>query len=140
MPDDELRRHWEREEFRARQAQERNLGKKNNERGMHFHYGMAQMRGETRENGWVREHTEYGLGGDGKDYRRIDQARVVNAQSREFSECKSGRVDGDEKTLNQLAMDRQLLESGRYGSGRWVTVDGKRISKEILERGLHRER
>ena len=134
MPDDELRRQREREKFRAQQARDRSRGKENNERGMQFHYGMAERRGETRENGWVREHTEFGLGAEGKDSRRIDQARLINAQSREFSEYKSGRVDGDAKTLKQLDLDRELLASGRYVSGQWVTVKGGQLSKEVREK------
>lgn len=141
MPDDELRKQREREKFRAQQTRGTNRGRRNNERGMQFHYGMAEKRGETRENGWVREHTERGLGADGKGSRRIDQARLINAQNREFSEYKSGRIDGDAKTLKQLGLDRELLASGRYVSGRWVTVEGSQISKEVREQlqSLERE-
>ncbi|WP_280342461.1 hypothetical protein, partial [Nocardia abscessus] len=89
---------------------------------------MAQMRGETRENGWVRERREYTTEGN----RRIDQARVYTERGeRAFTEYKSGRVDDTKETRKQIAIDRHLLETGRYHSGAWVTVQGKHIPQEI---------
>jgi hypothetical protein len=129
MSDDDARRREEnRERFRRQEAQSRQRGRDNPQKGERFHRGMAQMRGETRENGWVREHREYTTEGN----RRIDQARVYTERGeRAFTEYKSGRVDDTKETRKQITIDRHLLETGRYHSGAWVTVQGKHIPQEI---------
>ncbi|WP_174186080.1 hypothetical protein [Nocardia barduliensis] len=128
MPDDARRREEDREKFRRQEAQSKQRGRDNSQKGERFHRGMAQMRGETRENGWVREHREYTTEGN----RRIDQARVYTERGeRAFTEYKSGRVDDTKETRKQLAIDRHLLATDKYRSGAWVTVQGKHIPEEI---------
>ncbi|MBF6339085.1 hypothetical protein IU450_24790 [Nocardia abscessus] len=129
MSDDDARRRMEeRERFRRQEAHRKQRGRENPQKGERFHRGMAQMRGETRENGWVREHREYTTEGN----RRIDQARVYSEHGeRAFTEYKSGRVDDTKETRRQIAIDRHLLETERYYSGAWVTVQGKHIPQEI---------
>ncbi|MEU2014099.1 hypothetical protein, partial [Nocardia sp. NPDC019302] len=106
-------------------AADRQRGRNNNTRGEYFHRGMAQIRGETRESGWVREHREDLPGGK---YVKLDQSRVLGGE-KQFSEYKSGRVDG--KARDQLVAHRYLLEKGIYQSGQWVTVKGEVIAPEI---------
>ncbi|WP_159920951.1 MULTISPECIES: hypothetical protein [Nocardia] len=126
--DDARRREEDRERFRRQEAQSKQRGRDNPQKGERFHRGMAQMRGETRENGWVREHRECTSEGN----RRIDQARVYTERGeRAFTEYKSGRVDDTKGVRKQLAIDRHLLETDRYRTGAWVTVQGKHIPQEI---------
>ncbi|MFI9632976.1 hypothetical protein ACIHAX_09805 [Nocardia sp. NPDC051929] len=129
MSDDDARRREEdREKFRRQEAQSKQRGRDNPQKGERFHRGMAQMRGETRENGWVREHRECTAEGN----RRIDQARVYTERGeRAFTEYKSGRVDDTKEVRKQLAIDRHLLKTDRYRIGAWVTVQGKHIPQEI---------
>ncbi|WP_157111487.1 hypothetical protein [Nocardia beijingensis] len=120
-----LRQDAQRAARLRQEAADRQRGRNNNTRGEYFHRGMAQIRGETRESGWVREHREDLPGGK---YVKLDQARVLGGE-KAFSEYKSGRVDG--KARDQLAAHRYLLEKGIYRSGQWVTVKGEVIAPEI---------
>lgn len=113
--------------LRQQQAKEKERGRDNNTRGEQFHRGMAQIREETREQGWVREHREDLPSGK---YVKLDQARVLGGE-KEFSEYKSGRIDG--KAREQLAGHRYLLEKGIYKSGQWVTVRGEPVPAEIRD-------
>ncbi|MEV2222660.1 hypothetical protein AB0E01_22610 [Nocardia vinacea] len=115
MSDDDRRRAEERERMRRADEAARAKGRENNLRGEYFHRGMAQIRGETRENGWAREYVEP------HNEQRLDQARVyVNKEDRAFREYKSGRID--ERSVEQLRGHRELLDKGIYRSGEWVTV------------------
>uniref|UniRef100_UPI000592F28B hypothetical protein n=1 Tax=Nocardia jiangxiensis TaxID=282685 RepID=UPI000592F28B len=90
-------------------------GRENNARGEHYHRGMAEIRRENRENGWVREYVEPSTN------QRLDQARVyVNEELRAFREYKSGRIDG--RSLEQLRKHKELLEKEVYRSGEWVSA------------------
>ncbi|WP_282786120.1 MULTISPECIES: hypothetical protein [unclassified Nocardia] len=120
--DDESRRRREAEAIRRQQAErrrERERGRKHNEKGRLFHRGMAQMRGETRENGWKNEQRISTPFGD----RVHDTAR--DRGGREFSEYKSGRhIRAD--SLLQLAKDRHILEADPNARGGWlIRVDAR---------------
>ncbi|WP_433635504.1 hypothetical protein [Nocardia sp. CA-120079] len=110
------------EEDDRRRRSERS--RKAQDRGRHFHRGMAQQRGETRENGW-RNEQKIELG-NGKGNTRVhDTARVNDKGGRDFTEYKSGvRIRGDAHTLNQLALDRKLLTRDPNATGRWLTRAG----------------
>ncbi|WP_280336169.1 hypothetical protein [Nocardia wallacei] len=76
---------------------------------------MAEIRGETRENGWEREYVERATN------QRLDQARVyVNREERAFTEYKSGRIDA--RCVEQLGKHLELLDRGLYRSGEWVSA------------------
>lgn len=110
------------EEDERRRRSERS--RKARDRGRHFHRGMAQQRGETRENGWQHESTiELGKG---KGNTRIhDTARVNDKGGRDFTEYKSGVViRGDAHNLNQLRLDREVLARDPHATGTWVIRDG----------------
>jgi hypothetical protein len=85
---------------------------------------MARQRGETRENGW-RNEQKIELG-KGKGNTRIhDTARVNEKGGRDFTEYKGGvRVRGDAHTLNQLILDREVLNRDPNATGTWVTRAG----------------
>ncbi|WP_249644518.1 hypothetical protein [Nocardia sputi] len=110
------------EEDERRRRSERS--RKARDRGRHFHRGMAQQRGETRENGWQHE-AKIELG-KGKGNTRIhDTARVNDEGGRDFTEYKSGVVvRGDPHTLNQLRLDREVLDRDPHAAGTWVIRDG----------------
>lgn len=78
------------------------------------------MRGETRANGW--QHEQSIVLGSGKGSTRIhDTARTNSAGGRDFTEYKSGvRVPGDAHTLNQIALDREVLSRDPHATGTWV--------------------
>ncbi|WP_280457944.1 hypothetical protein [Nocardia carnea] len=105
------------EQHRRRSAR----GRKHNERGRHFHRGMAQLRGETGKNGWRHEVTvELCRGVE----RRHDTARVNERGGRDFTEYKGGNRVGGERTADQLAKDREILTRDVNARGTWVLVQG----------------
>ncbi|MGW5220865.1 hypothetical protein ACWEQA_23660 [Nocardia sp. NPDC004085] len=110
------------EEDERRRRSERS--RKARDRGRHFHRGMAQQRGETRENGWHHE-AKIELG-KGKGNTRIhDTARVNDKGGRDFTEYKSGVVvRATAHTLNQLRLDREVLARDPHATGTWVIRDG----------------
>lgn len=102
----------------AERKRERDRGRKANERGRHFHKGMAQQRGETRENGWQHESKISTPFGD----RVHDTAREKEGreqQGREFTEYKN-KVHLRADELLQLAKDRHVLENDPNARGTWV--------------------
>ncbi|MEV6555635.1 hypothetical protein AB0M22_07960 [Nocardia sp. NPDC051756] len=103
------------------------MSAENNQQGDFFHRGMAEIRGETREHGWVREHPEPATN------QRLDQARIyVNEREREFTEYKSGRIDA--RCVEQLAKHLELLDRGMYRSAEWVSVTPiERTPKEFQD-------
>ncbi|MEU6564802.1 hypothetical protein [Nocardia nova] len=115
------------EERRRQQARSKEARERVNN-GRWFHIGMAAMRGETRENGWVTEHTVRTLEG----IRRHDTARVVDPSDKRFAEYKSGKTPANE-ALGQLEKDRELLAGG--WSGTFIRVEGVRFDRK-LEREL----
>ncbi|MFJ1457388.1 hypothetical protein [Nocardia sp. N2S4-5] len=88
---------------------------------------MAEIRGETRENGWEREYVERATN------QRLDQARVyVNREERAFTEYKSGRIDA--RCVEQLGKHLELLDRGLYRSGEWVSATPlQRTPREFQE-------
>src|SRR5205807_6208778 len=118
MSDDDAERRRRQQEavrqVREQTARDKERGQKANTKGDNFHRGMADFLGETGENGWVSEHPE--------GNRRLDNARIQDPRSREYTELKSGRVGEDAKA--QLRADRELLASGKYQNGKWITVKG----------------
>ncbi|MBO0878973.1 MAG: hypothetical protein J2P17_01020 [Mycobacterium sp.] len=130
MSDKARRRASERaDKARKRQEKEARKAKERVDRGRWFHLGMAAKRGETREHGWVTEHSVRTLNG----LRRFDTARVIDPRHLEFAEYKSGNTPEDD-ALKQLAKDREMLERGWCGT--WVRVEGFRFSPAV-ERELH---
>ncbi|MBF6548694.1 hypothetical protein [Nocardia brasiliensis] len=103
------------------------MSAESNQQGEYFHRGMAEIRGETRESGWTREHVEPATG------QRLDQARVyVNEAEREFTEYKSGRIDG--RCIEQLGKHLELLDRGMYRAAQWVSATPlERTPKEFQE-------
>lgn len=127
MPDDEETRRRADEERRRRRDMS-NRARQRNDQGRQFHLGMAQIRGETRENGWRNEHVVETSLGD----RRHDTARVVDPNDKQFSEYKNvRRLRDDPRTLLQLAKDREQLEKG--WSGNWVIPQAARIDPAIAK-------
>ncbi|QIS23595.1 hypothetical protein [Nocardia terpenica] len=120
MSDGDDRRRRAAEDDRRREREERNRGRKHNERGRHFHLGMARQRGETRESGWRHEQVIKTPLSD----RRHDTARTNEKGGREFTEYKGGNRVGGPLTLWQLAKDRSLLERDPRAAGTWVLVQG----------------
>ncbi|MBF6354921.1 hypothetical protein IU449_10245 [Nocardia higoensis] len=101
---------------------------------------MAQLRGETRANGWQHEQSIV-LGPDKGKTRIHDTARTNAAGGRDFTEYKSGvRVPGDAHTLNQIALDRKVLSTDPHATGTWVMREGAadRAVRQQLE-GLQRD-
>ncbi|MGW4123638.1 hypothetical protein [Nocardia sp. NPDC004711] len=120
------RREAERRTERAR---------KSNEKGRNFHEGMAQLRGETPENGWEHEKTtETSLGGRRHDTSLSDERGRV----REATEYKNReRIRADE--LMQLAKIRECLDRDREFKQNYVIREHTRIDP-IVERQLERMR
>ncbi|WP_156959424.1 hypothetical protein [Nocardia sp. BMG51109] len=116
MPDDE--------EERRRKA--RDSGRRHNERGRHFHLGMAHLLGETLEKGWRYEQVIKTDFGD-----RIHDTARADERGREFSEYKSGRVGP--KAMRQAAKDRNILERDPNARGTWVVVQGAQVDREVRE-------
>lgn len=123
--DAERRRRQQAEIQRVREqaARDKERGQKANQKGDDFHRGMRDFLGETTRNGWVREHEE--------GHRRLDNARIQDPRAREFTELKSGRVGEDAR--GQLRADRELLASGKYQAGKWITVKGEQMPKEVRQ-------
>ncbi|GAB2553673.1 hypothetical protein [Nocardia heshunensis] len=112
---------------KEQQQRERERGKKANERGEHFHRGMAQERGETPERGWQHERTvQTSLGGRRHDTARVDK----DGRTKEFTEYKNQRhVRAD--ALMQLAKDREILERDAQARGTWVLREDSRVDPMV---------
>ena len=94
-----------------------------------------------RAKGW--QHEQSIVLGAGKGNTRIhDTARTNAAGGRDFTEYKSGvRVPGDAHTLNQIALDREVLSRDPHATGTWVMRVGAadpmvRQQLDVLQRGL----
>lgn len=120
MDDDERRRRAA-DTVRRQQRAATERGRAPNKRGRHFHRGMAQLRGETREHGWRHEQT-IELGPNRQ--RRHDTARTNERGGRDFTEYKSGTHVGGDLTMEQLAKDREILERDPNATGTWVLIQG----------------
>ncbi|WP_218002439.1 hypothetical protein [Nocardia brevicatena] len=83
---------------------------------------MAELRGETRENGWHHEQT---LDLESGRSRRHDTALAVNELGgRDFTEYKWGENVGGELTMEQIAKDREALTLDPNARGTWVLQQG----------------
>lgn len=105
------------EERRRRARRENNSPQ---DRGRQFHRGMAQQRGETRENGWRHEQTVK----TALSERRHDTARTNERGGRDFTEYKFGNRVGGPQTSLQIDKDRDVLVRDPNASGTWVTKQG----------------
>ncbi|MGV9753534.1 hypothetical protein [Nocardia farcinica] len=117
------------EEFRRRAvAQARRQQREASERarrsqdiGREFHYGIAELRGETCANGWLHEQPVTVEPGR----TRVHDAVKVNTQGgRDFVEYKCGRRVGGAFHMDQMAKDRRVLECDEHARGTWVLLKG----------------
>ncbi|MGK8508091.1 hypothetical protein ACRS5S_08525 [Nocardia asiatica] len=99
----------------------------NYEKGLYFELGRAQIRGETRERGWVRQFAIR----IGKSVRVLDSART-QGRGANGVERKSGRVN-ERETLRQLKTERAALQAGILTQSRWETVSGEKVPRSVLE-------
>ncbi|WP_280379001.1 hypothetical protein [Nocardia wallacei] len=106
-------------------AVRRNLS--NYERGLYFELGRAHIRGETPENGWVRQF-EIKVGGK---IRRLDSARTEGRGVRS-RERKSGQVH-ERETLEQLRRERAALRTGQLTHSGWETVAGEKMPRTVRD-------
>ncbi|WP_280475426.1 hypothetical protein [Nocardia asiatica] len=99
----------------------------NYEKGLYFELGRAQVRGETRERGWVRQFAIR----IGKSVRVLDSARTQGMGANGV-ERKSGRVN-EREALRQLKTERAALQVGILTRSRWETVSGEKVPRSVLE-------
>jgi hypothetical protein len=97
----------------------------NYEKGLYFELGRAHERGETLENGWVRQFRLETPAGA----RILDAARTEGRGTRGI-ERKSGRVN-EVDAREQLDKERAGLEAGVLAKSRWETVAGEKIPPRI---------
>lgn len=116
--EDELRREQERKEQRERSKR----GKESNDRGRWFHRGMAEFRGETRENGWQHEyrHTLE----SGREVRFDTTLHTNELGGRDFTEYKSGKEVGGPFVLEQVSKGREVLATDPNARGAYVMIEG----------------
>lgn len=132
--DDDERRRRGVENARREQREASGRGRKSQDIGRWFHYGIAQLRGETRENGWV--HERFVKLPSGRE-RVHDNSRVVNGH--EFREYKGGKRVGGDFVLEQISKEREVLRTDPEARGMWVVQQGAleaeaRSELEKLER------
>ncbi|MGY2118264.1 hypothetical protein ACW9HR_30520 [Nocardia gipuzkoensis] len=99
----------------------------NYEKGLYFDLGRAHERGETLENGWVRQFRLETPAGA----RILDAARTEGRGTRGI-ERKSGRVN-EVDAREQLDKERAGLEAGVLAKSRWETVAGEKIPPKIAK-------
>lgn len=116
--DDERRRRAA-ELARNEQRDASDRGRQSNDEGRWFHYGIAELRGETRQNGW--QHEQSLTLPSGRE-RIHDNSRVVNEH--EFREYKGGNHVRGEFVLEQISKEREALETDPKASGAWIVVEG----------------
>jgi len=135
IPSDDERRRREAAE-RLRQARaDLERGRGYNRQGVEFHEGMAQIRGETRENGWRNEvvtRTTRELGD-----RRHDTARLNSEGGKDFREYKSGQIRDDRFTRDEIAKDRHILAHDPHAQGQWIIRADARVDPGV-QRELER--
>ncbi|WP_156052413.1 hypothetical protein [Nocardia carnea] len=120
MSSDEIRRR-DAEEARRRQREASDRGRKSQDLGRWFHRGMAELRGETRANGWKHEQSVKLPSGR---ERKHDTARVNELGGRDFTEYKWGDRVGGELTMEQIAKEREFLRMDPNARGSWVMQRG----------------
>lgn len=131
--DEERRRRYveqERREQHGRSEQAR----KSNDIGRWFHNGIAEIRGETRENGWQSQRSVQLPSGRERIH---DGARSLN--DNEFREYKRARIVGGEFVMEQISKEREHLQTDPKAKGAWVVIEGSpdsaaRRELEKLER------
>jgi hypothetical protein len=122
--EEEERRRRAVERERVEQRKRSELGRKSNDIGRFFHNGIAQMRGETRENGWQSQSSIKLPSGRERIH---DGARSLN--DNEFREYKGAKTVGGEFVMEQISKAK----------GAWVVIEGSpdpaaRRELEKLER------
>lgn len=118
---EELRRH-DLEFARRQQREASERARKSQDLGRWFHYGMAELRGETRENGWLHEQPLKLASGRERIH---DTALLVNEiGGRDFTEYKWGENVGGEFTMEQIAKEREVLQQDPNARGTWVLQQG----------------
>ncbi|WP_280422510.1 hypothetical protein [Nocardia carnea] len=122
--DEHLRRPYLRrrdiDAARREQREASKRGRKSQEIGREFHYGMAEIRGETTKNGWQHERA---ITLDGQT-RKHDAAKINEKGGLEFREYKAGQIVGGDLTMSQIAQDRRVLERDPHATGLWIMRQG----------------
>lgn len=118
MSDSEERRRRDIEIARREQREASQRGRESQDIGRWFHYGMAELRGETRENGWRHEEPVKG------EKRRHDASRTNEKGGLDFVEYKGGSSVGNELTMDQIGKDRSILKRDPHATGTWVLREG----------------
>lgn len=128
--DDEQRRRQDLEAARRAQREASKKARESQTLGREFHYGMAEVRGETTKNGWQHERS---IVLDG--VKRIHDAGRINEKGGlEFREYKGGRNVRGELTMSQIAQDRRVLERDPHATGIWIMRQGAAdpsVSREL---------
>ncbi|MGW5384163.1 hypothetical protein [Nocardia sp. NPDC003963] len=117
--EEEERRRRYAEQQRREQRERSALGRKSNDKGRWFHYGIAEMRGETPDKGWRHEVPQQLPSGE---ERHHDNSRAVN--DFEFREYKGAKRLRGEFTLKQIDKDREALTLDKKATGAWVVIEG----------------
>ncbi|MET8800837.1 hypothetical protein ABZV91_31215 [Nocardia sp. NPDC004568] len=120
MPSEEEERRRRYVEQERREQRERSRrGRTSQDIGRWFHYGIAEMRGETPDRGWQHEVPQQLASG-----RRIhDAGRAINQY--EFREYKGARrLKADDFTLKQIKLDREALTIDKRAMGAWIVIEG----------------
>ncbi|WP_280420859.1 hypothetical protein [Nocardia carnea] len=119
MPnEDEMRRrHVERERRDQRERSER--ARTSNDIGRWFHNGIAEMRGETRENGWQQQRSVKLPSGRTRIH---DGARTQ--KEHEFREYKDAQVVGGKFVMEQISKEREHLQTDPKAKGAWIVLEG----------------
>ncbi|WP_327147290.1 hypothetical protein [Nocardia sp. NBC_01329] len=116
--DDERRRRQvdrERREQRKRSERARN----SNDIGRWFHNGIAEIRGETRQNGWENQRSVKLPSGRERIH---DAARSLN--DHEFREYKHAKSVGGEFVMDQISKEGEHLRSDPKAKGAWIVIEG----------------
>ncbi|WP_157106084.1 hypothetical protein [Nocardia sienata] len=132
--EEEERRRRAVERERKEQRTRSELGRKSNDIGRFFHNGIAQMRGETHQNGWQSQRSIKLPSGRERIH---DGARSLN--DNEFREYKHAKTVGGEFVMEQISKDRENLQTDPKAKGAWVVIEGSpdpaaRRELEKLER------
>lgn len=115
--EDERRRRVEQERREQRERSDR--GRESNDIGRWFHYGIAELRGETQANGWVHERPVKLPSGRERIH---DNARAVNGH--EFREYKGGARVGGDFVMEQISKEREFLQADPQARGIWIVQHG----------------
>lgn len=122
------------ENARRQQRAAAGLARRSNDLGRWFHYGIAELRGETAKNGW--KHEQSLILPSGRE-RIHDNARYVNG--RDFREYKAALQVGGDFVMEQISKEREALQTDPKTRGAWIVREGSldaeaRRELEKLER------